>query len=172
MLNKFTTAKNKKITFIILCVISLIFNIIIIDRFLLPKKIISDNLISYAEVTQTVRTTYSRRTSTRGYYFHTEKGFEFLTDKVFIKDPKIIIEHTLIFKNIVSIRNHNSNDHKELLTGLGGINAYFYLILAISSTISICYLKIRTNITDNAFLNIILFNAFMIFVLLIIWSFG
>lgn len=167
--NQIVTKNRKQITLVVLFVVAIIFNLIVIDRYFLPKETISDNVIGVAEVTQTRSNKFGRSTSLRGYKYYTEKGFEFLTDKEYISDLTINIEQTLIFKNIVSVSTE-SDDEKELLTGLGGINGYFYVILALSSTISICFLKFKSEVSDNEFLNVLLFNGFMIFVLFIIWT--
>ena len=162
--------KNRKqITLVILFIVAILFNAIVIDRYILPSQRISDKIVKEIRVTQTRSTKFGRSTSLRGYKYYTENGFEFLTDKESISDITITVEKTLIFKNIVSVSTEGG-DKKELLTGLGGINAYFYLILALSSTISICYLKFKSELSDNEFLNIILFNGFIIFVLTIIWT--
>jgi hypothetical protein len=169
LVKNIVTPKLKQITFVVLLIVAIPFNIIVIDRYFFPKQIISDNIISAARVIQTRNSKFGSSKSTRGYIYNTDKGFEFLTDKDYISDLKINIEQTIIFKNIVSVCTEEGNK-VELLTGLGGINGYFYLILAMSTTISICFLKLKPEVSDNEFLNIILFNGFMIFVLLIIWT--
>lgn len=167
--NQIVNKNRKQIALVVLFVVAIIFNLIVIDRYFLPKETISDNVISIAEIIQTQSTKFGRSTTLRGYKYYTEKGCEFLTDKEYISDLTINVEQTLIFKNIVSVSTER-DDKKELLTGLGGINGYFYAILALSSTISICFLKFKYEVSDNEFLNVILFNGFMIFILSIIWT--
>lgn len=170
LIKQINTKINRQITFIVLCIIATIFNFILIDRFLIPTQKISDNVIGIIRVTQTTSTKFSRSKTLRGYIIFTSKNFKFLTDKQNISDTKVIIEHTLILKNIVSVSTSNDATPKELLSGVGGFNGYLYLIVGFSSILSACLLRLRSTITDNAFTNIILFNAFMLFVMGIIWT--
>lgn len=163
-------SKNRKqITLVILYIVAILFNAIVIDRYILPSQKISDKIVKEIRVSQTRSSKFGSSTTLRGYNYYTEKGFEFLTDKEYFSDLTISIEKTLIFKNIISVSTERG-DKKELLTGLGGLNACFYLILALSSIISICYLKFKSELSDNEFLNIILFNGFIIFVLTVVWT--
>lgn len=140
-----------------------------IDRFILPSREIPDTILQYAKVTQSRSNKVARSTSVRGYKFYTANDFEFSTDRAYISEPEITIEHTLLFKNIISVRTKDEDITHKLLSGLGGFNCIFYLTLAFSSTISLLFLFFKPEISENAFLNIWLFNAFMLFVLGIIW---
>jgi hypothetical protein len=169
ILNFKVTNFRRKIAIVVLFIFAIPFNLIVVDRYLIPCRSIYDNVISVEKVMQYAGGKFGRYKILRGYMYTTEKGYVFLTNGDYIGSTKVNIERTQIFNNIVSVSSEIGNE-KELLTGLGGVNGFFYLIMALSSSISIAILSSKIQMSDMAFLKILLLNGFLLFVLLIIWS--
>jgi hypothetical protein len=153
----------------VLIFLASIANFLLADRYILPKKTIKDDIISYRNVNYTKTSKFGRNNIFIGYEFYTQKGFEFSTDKTFVQENKILIEYTPIFKNITGIKTENEDYSNRLISGLNSVNLYFYIILAISSTISLLILLFNKEITDNGFQNIVLFNLMMLFFISILY---
>lgn len=144
--------------------------IICIDYFLLPRKKVNDTITGYAKLIQKRTTMGISSTRTVGYKFYTQNGFEFITDEVYISASDIVVEHTFFLKNIVKIITPEKEYQNNLMSGVTGMNIYYYLILSISSVLSLLLLVSNKPLSDNAVANIILFNGFMLFVLFLIWT--
>lgn len=143
---------------------------ICIDYFLLPHKKVIDTITGYTKLIQRRTTMGISSTRTIGYRFHTQNGFEFITDEVYISASDIVVEHTFFLKNIVKIITPEKEYQNNLMSGVTEVNIYYYLILSISSILSLLLLVSNKPLSDNAVANIILFNGFMQFVLFLIWT--
>ncbi len=161
--------KSKPILVICLAILGILSSFVTMDTLMLPTTNIHDTILSYGKIYHTRNTKFGQSTTFFGYKYFTTNGFEFITDKVYIEDPQIKIEHSLIFKNVLGVSNQERDFTKKLISGLNDGHIYYYLIMTISTFISICILVFKKYISNNEYLNIILFNLFLLFCVLIIW---
>jgi hypothetical protein len=137
-----------------------------LDFWIIPAKTKNELIVSYSEVV------VKRKNSKEllGYNFFTSNGYVISTQKDFIDENVVQIKITPIFKNIVSVKSQIKDYSQSLNFGTNGIVFYLGLTLLISSIIGICYLKFDEYLTDNGYLNIVIFNSW-IFILFIYFFF-
>jgi len=153
----------------VLIFLASIANFLLADLYILPKKTIKDDIISYKKINYTKTSKFGSSNIFIGYKFYTKKGFEFSTDETFVQENKVFIEYSPVFKNITGLKTENEDYSNQLISGLNSINLYFYIILAISSTVSLLILQFNKEITENAYQNIVLFNLMMLFFISILY---
>lgn len=103
--------KYKKICFKILFIIPLLASVFFFDVYVLPKKSIDDTIVSYTIKTKSSRAKYSSTRSElmRSYIFHTERGYNFSTEKRFVSENEITIEYSYLFKIVTSVKSQNED---------------------------------------------------------------
>lgn len=151
--------KYKKITFIILAIITLSLSLVFIDIWILPKKEIDDTIVSFSKniFKRKDRPIYTT------YKFYTEKNIKFSTDNTYIQEDKVKIECTYLFENVTSVKTKTKDFTDKLNSGLSGPVLWITLGLIISSIISLLVLWYSENLTENSFLNIVIFNGLLLF---------
>lgn len=169
-LSQISTRWNKTITKIVLVVVACFTTFICVDYFLLPHKKVDDTIIGHAKLIQKRHTYGISSTRTVGYRFYTHNGFKFTTDEIYISATDIVVVHTFFLKNVVKITTPEKEYKDNLMSGVTGINIYIYLILSVSSILSLLLLISNKPLSDNTVANIILFNGFMLIILFIIWA--
>ena len=137
------------------------------DRFLLPNVSINDEIEYYEKIYKRARSKYSSSTYHFGYRYYTKKQFIFTIEMMHVRIPQVQIDHTRIFNFVTAVRTEEKNYTDRLVSGMPFINGLFFLIFTLSSVISLILLKGNKTLSENAFLNIILLNAFLLFALLI-----
>ncbi len=137
--------------------------------YIIPQKTESDKIIAYAAIKKKTATKFGRPKKNLGFRFFTKKSYKFSLDETFIDNPEIKITTSRIFRNVTDVYNQNVNYSEKLMSGLNGINLYVFLILSISSIVSILVLTLNRNISNTTYSNIITFHIFMIFVAIMIY---
>lgn len=165
--------KYKKICFKILFIIPLLASVFFLDIYVLPQKSIDDTIISYCIKTKSTKGKYSTTRSElmRSYIFHTERGYNFSTEKRFVSENEITIEYSYLFKIVTSVKSKNEDYSSKLTSGFTGLNLLFTSSLLLSSIVSMLILRFKENLSINGFYNIILVNSFLIILLLYFWTF-
>lgn len=139
-----------------------------VDIWLLPKQKDIDTFDRYYE---------NKIQNNRGakmmenFRIVTHNGHEFTLNTI-TEENTLIIESSPIFKIVTSIRTDKKDYTSHLVSGLVGLNLMFTNLVLISSFLSIAYLKLKKNISENAFYNIILINIFLVFFYIYFWGFN
>ncbi|WP_068844903.1 hypothetical protein [Flavobacterium chilense] len=152
--------KNKNTIIYLLGLITFFILIAFADYYALPASKTNDVITHYA-----LRTSGKSRQKVSYHYF-TQKGFTFSTAKEFIEENNIVIETSLLFKSVTTVKSKTRNYTNILSSGLSinGIQFYICLILLFSIGISIKILLSKKGFSENTFYNIICFNSFMLFI--------
>jgi len=152
--------KNKPIIVYLFILVAFIISIVFFDYYVLPASKTNDVITHYA-----VRTS-GKSAQKVSYHYFTQKGFTFSTAKEFIEENNIVIETSLLFKSVITVKSKTRNYKNILSSGLSinGIQFYTCLILLFSIGISIKILLSKKGFSENTFYNIVCFNSFMIFV--------
>lgn len=159
-----------KITLISLFVLSFVVNLALIDSYIIPKKNESDKIVAYSAIEQNTAFRFGQPTKTYlGFRFFTKKSYKFSLEQTFIENPEITISTSRIFRNVTTVYNQNGNYSEQLISGMNGINLYVFLILSISSIVSILVLTLNGNISNTTFGSIVTFHLFMIFIATVIY---
>ena len=157
--NKFII-KNKSIIAYLLSVITFFVLIAFTDYYVLPASKTNDVITHYL-----VRT--SGKSNQRvSYHYFTQKGYTFSTAKEFIEESNILIETSLLFKSVTTVKSEKKDYTNLLASGLSinGISFYTSLILLLSLGISLKIMLSKKGFSQNTFYNIVCFNSFMIFI--------
>lgn len=143
------------------------------DYYLLPHKK-TDDVISYYQTIEIVRgSRYQKSKTIAGYRFYTLQGFDFCLERTPLSKPDVTIEHTLLFKNIKGVTSTNQDYSDELISDFNGLSFYVLIILAISCMISLRFLLYDKYLTENTFMNILIFNGLMLFyIIYLYWLHG
>lgn len=152
--------KNKNIIIYLLGVITFFVLITFADYYVLPVSKTNDIITHYA-----VRTS-GKSNQKVSYHFFTQKGYTFSTAKEFIEENNVLIESSLLFNFVTTVKSEKKNYTNVLSSGLSinGIPFYTCLILLLSLGISIKIMLSKKGFSENTFYNIICFNSFMIFI--------
>ncbi len=163
--------KYRKTTIYLLLGIAVIIGVLLVDRLVLPAKIIEDKIVRYRVLTSTRSTPYGTAEVYIGDRYYTELGYEFTLDiDRPILDPKITLTQSMLFKNLNTVENKKHDYSDRLSSGFNGICLLFTHIIAFSTVISLILLIRNQNLSKNQFQNILLFNGFMIFITLYLWA--
>lgn len=154
----------KKITIKVLVVIPLLISLLIADSWILPQKTINDEIISYSKIYVKNNNKFHRSKIILGYIFFTQKGYNFSTQEIFVRENEITIKHSYILKNITSVKSQTKDYSDKLMSGLNGACLYFMIGLFVTAIISLLFLMFDKNLTENGFQNIILFNSFILII--------
>lgn len=139
------------------------------DTYLLPSSKENDVITSYKRIYSSRKSRYGASRKVKiGYEFFTNKGKSFKTHDQFIQDPYIELKSSLIFGTVTSVSN-SDRDYSDFLFESKGIILYLKLILLVSLGVSIFMLLFKENISENAFLNIRIFN--IVFTIIVILSY-
>jgi hypothetical protein len=125
------------------------------DHFILPNPQTPDTIIRYQEI-------ISHNQKHLGFRYYTEEGFAFFKSGGFIEDYHITIEHSFIFKNIHKVITPWREHSQGFTSDIKETNFYIIWLLGISSIISILCLLYYKGLSDNGFLNIVLFNSLLV----------
>lgn len=153
-------SKYKKPTIYALVLVLLSIAVFFTDYYLLPVKKTEDTLVMYQKI-------INQDNILLKYRYFTQQGFNFYIAGRFIEEPNVTIEYTRLFKSIKKVIIKNKEYSEGLISDFKGVNFYFLIILAISSVISLLCLFYCKHLSDNGFLNIILFNSLMILYILL-----
>ena len=171
---RFVKEKYSRITFRILILIPIFFILFEVDIFILPQKQINDNITEYSKIEVSRRSKFGNsKKEFLGYKYFTKKGFEFSVSKTYIEENEILIKQSYIFQNINKITSKNKDYSEELMSGLNGACLYVAIGMIITAIISLLLLEFNSNLSENGFQNIILFNSFLtiiFFYLLMIYN--
>lgn len=160
----------RKITIYILLFIPLLVGLLFADSWILPQKTIHDKIIAYSRIIVNNNNQFSRSTIPIGYNFYTQKGNEFSTQETFIHENEITIQRSYILKNTTAVRSNTKDYSDKLMSGFNGACLYLTLGLAISAIISLLFLWLDNNLSENGFQNIIIFNSFLAFITLALFA--
>jgi len=153
--------KYKKITFKSLLSIPFLMSLFCIDSFILPQNASNDVIIAYSKIFVSSGNKISKGKTFVGYKYYTQKGHEFSTQEIFIEENEVSINRSYIFKNITGVKSVSKNYSEQIISGFNGACLYFSVGLLLSAICSLLLLKYDNNLSENAFLNIILFNSFL-----------
>jgi hypothetical protein len=163
--NKFKS-KYKKPTIYALVLVLLSIAVFFTDYYLLPQKKTEDRVVSISKVEVVKKSKYNSNKIFMAYRYFTEKEFEFSLRKSMFEEPEVTIYSTPLFHNITKVKTKTKDFSDELISDLSGVNFYLIIVLAISSIISLLCLNYYKDLSDNGFLNIVIFNSLMIFYIL------
>ena len=147
--------KYKRVVIVFISIMTLFMSLLLLDFYVLPKDTLEEEIEYYTKIR-------SKR-SIIGYSFTTFNDLSFSIEDLYISENKVKLKVSKIFTIITDVKTETKDYSDKLISGLGGVNLYFYLILAISSYVSLWYLIFFKDLSENSFQNIIYFNVIMIF---------
>jgi hypothetical protein len=137
----------------------------LVDFLLLPEQKTSDTIESIINVTMSQDNGYGfRKSKVVGYKYITVNDFVFSSEKQKIRAPEIDIIVSPLFKTVKSVKADAKNI--PLQSGLYGLDGVLLVAIFISILISFLYLLLKKVLSENAQLNLIYWNLF----LLVIWG--
>lgn len=160
--NELMMEKYRKLVIWILGIVIGVISLLFID-YILPKKSISDEIVSFGKTMVTNNSKFSRNKVCVGYIFYTQKGFHFSTEKTLMQEHDVTIFHTRIFENIVGLKTNKRDYSDKLISGLNGVTFYLMIVLSLSSVISLLLIFFYKALPENGLQNIILFNSLILF---------
>lgn len=149
--------KYRKAVFIGLMLVAYAVGLLFVDAWVLPIKTIDDR-VAYL---QNIRTGKDRYTIL-GTRFFTEKGYVFSLEKNNLKSEEVSLGQTMVFKNITSVKGPDKDYTASLISDLSGITLILSILLGFSSLLGVILLERKRNLSENAFLNIILLNGLLL----------
>lgn len=133
-----------------------------IDFFFIPKIETTDQIVSRRKLYRS--NSYGRILV--GCKYKTAKGFSFSTSEAIIRENDIEINHTQVFKSITFVSSSRKDYTEKLSSNLNGILKYFHLLFLLSLIIGIIIFISERQISQNTYLNIVIFNTLIFVVLL------
>lgn len=130
---------------------------ICIDLVLLPYRNSKETIGAYSLIQQ------GKSNPVTSYRFYTNEGIKFSLEKDFIQEEEVILQRTMLFKQIVNVKTSKRDYSSLLSSGFNGFSLVFMDVLAFSSAISLVKLQGDTELSKNQYQNYILFNRFMVF---------
>lgn len=149
--------KYRKTAFIGLMLVAYAVGLLFVDAWILPTKNVDDRVVYL----QNIRTGKDR-TTILGTRFFTEKGYVFSLEKNNIKSEEVSLGQTRVFKNITSVKGPNKDYTASLISDLSGITLLLSVLLGVYSFLGVILLERKRNLTENAFLNIVLLNGLLL----------
>jgi len=159
---KFLKANPKRLFTIFFMPILILSSVNMIDFFFIPKIETTDQIVSRRKLYR--NNSYGR--TVVGCKYKTAKGFSFSTSEAIIRENDIDIKHTQIFKSVTFVDSDRKDYTEKLSSNLNGILKYFHLLFLSSLVIGIIIFISERQISQNTYLNIIIFNALIFVVLL------
>lgn len=154
------TKKNPKKVFVIISIPLIILSTInFLDFYLTSGEEMSDEITSF-------RRLKNNKGHSRGFKYVTKRNLKFALEDKYVQGNKIKLKHTLLFKTVTSIKTEKRDYSKYLISNLNGVIKYFHLVFLISLGVSVYIFSSKKQITNNTYLNIWIFNSFMLFILL------
>ncbi len=147
--------KYKRVVIVFISIMTLFMSLLLLDFYVLPKDTLEEEIEYYTKI--------RAKRSIIGYSFTTFNDLSFSIEDLYISENKVKLKVSKIFTIITDVKTETKDYSDKLISGLGGVNLYFYLILAISSYVSLWYLIFFKDLSENSFQNIIYFNVIMIF---------
>lgn len=147
--------KYKRVVTLFILTLALLLSFLFFDFYVLPKNTIDDEIEYYSKI--------RAKRSLIGYNFTTFKDYTFSIEGSYISDNKVTLKVSKVFSIITNVKTESKDYSTKLISGLGGVNLYFYLILTLSCYVSLSYLTLCKDLSENSFQNIIYFNIIMIF---------
>jgi len=166
---KVVKERPKKIFIIIATPILILSSINMLDFFIFPKEFFSDKIVSNNKIYRpnSGREVFGGHQRVFvGYQYETEKGLSFTLSKAFIPEKDIDVEHTQIFKTVTFVDSDRKDYTNKLTSNLNGILKYFHFIFFASLCYGIVTFLYDKSISNNKFLNILIFNSIMFCILL------
>ncbi|SIS47065.1 hypothetical protein SAMN05421766_10289 [Zobellia uliginosa] len=142
--------------------------VFLVDFFLLPESSTTDSISSISIVTlpQSTGGTSVRSSRPSGYRYTTKTNLKFATSKTRIKSPEIQLTVSPIFKTVKTVSTPKKKI--DIASGFSGLNQVLLILCNGSIIISILYTLLTKHITENARLNLLFSNLF----LLAIWIYA
>ena len=136
-----------------------------IDFYLLKPIEINDRILAIELITVSASAggTSARENKRVGYKYHTESGCHFSTERKRLQDIEVDLKITPIFKTVKTVIT--SSERIKITSGFNGANLVLFVVCNIMILASISYLLIVSDLSQNAKLNLIFSNLFM----LLIW---
>lgn len=156
--------KDFKKRFIFFLSIPLLISVLfLVDFFLLPEVNKNDSIsyISTIKVPQSAGGTSFRTNRDSGYKYTTEANLKFSTLKLRIKSPEIKLRVTPVFSTVKTVIT-SENKKIDLASGFSGLNKLLFISFNSILIISVFYVLLIKKITENARLNLIFLNIFIL----------
>ena len=154
--------KDFKKRVIIFLAIPLLISVLYYIDFCFLKEINIKDRISYIElitVSASAGGTSVRENKRVGYKYHTIKGYHFSTERKRLENHEVHLKITPIFNTVKVVIT--PNQRIKISSGFNGANQILLIVCNIMILVSISYLLIVDEITQNARLNLIFSNLFM-----------
>lgn len=153
---------KKKFTIFLLKPI-LITALFLVDFFLLPETIVNDSIsyVSFINTPQTSQDNSVRANKSIGYKYTTARDLKFSTIETKIESRNIKLTVSPLFKTVKTVITPN-NISVALASGFNGFNKFLLILFNSIMLVSIVYVNLAKEITENARLNLIFFNLFII----------
>lgn len=153
--------KYRKTTVVCLALILQFVGLMLFDIYVLPKTKIEDTITHYRNIK-----TGRGNSNYLGTQFYTEKGKAFSLEKNNFKINEVVLEESLLFKSITSVRNEKKDYTNILISDLSGITLVLAIGLVLSSSRGVLILEKQQNLSENRFLNIVSLNSLLFVVTL------
>ncbi|CAM4120340.1 hypothetical protein [Zobellia nedashkovskayae] len=137
--------------------------IFLVDFFLLPETNTSDIIthISIIKIPSNVGGTSVRVCKVSGYRYITETNLKFSTLNTRIKSSEIKLRVTPLFKTVKAVSS-TSKQKIVLASGFSGLNQVLFVLCNGFILVSIIYILLTKHITENARLNLLFSNTFIL----------
>ncbi len=162
--------KDFKRQFILYSILPLSLSLIFLFDFLILPEINKSDSISQLSIIKTSQNFNGRSYGSQrdvGYRYFTKNDYTFSSLEDRIQNPKIQLTLSPLFKTVKTVTAVNDRNI-NLASGFNGLNKLMLLTTNFVILISILYLSIKKEITENARLNIIFLNL----LLLIVWIYA
>jgi len=138
----------------------------VIDGSLLPERSITDEIASRKKISMSQNEEFMGRTRRKvGYQYVTEKDYSFSTFVKTIKTKEVEMTISPLFNTVKTVKSESKNI--QVQSGFYGMNGVLIMAILISILFCTCYLLLKKTISENARLNIILFNI----LLFVVWGY-
>ena len=124
--------KYKRIVTIFISALTFLLSLLFLDFYVLPKDTLEEEIEYYSEI--------RAKKSIIGYNFTTVNDLSFSIENSYIPEDRISLKSSKIFSIITNVKTESEDYSNKLISGLGGVNLYFYIILTISCNVSLGYL--------------------------------
>jgi len=132
----------------------------LMDIYILPGSTKTDVVYSFRKITQQTGNSWNRSKRTVGYKYTTENEHQFSTSRRgLLKSPKITMEISPITKTVKSVQLNGKPI--KLTSGVNGANMVLLISCNLIILISISYITLVKNLSENSRLNLIYLNLFV-----------
>jgi len=154
--------KYGTITFRILLLVPILTGVFLADSWILPQQNTRDVVVAYRNI-EVGGGKFNRSKIPAGCRFFTQNNHSFSLEGAFVNQPDVMLAYSPIFKNVTAVKSDAEDYTKYLISGINGACLWFVAGLSVSAIGSLLLMGCYKNLSENGFINIILFNGLVAF---------